>query len=546
MPSISQLSSTTNPQSTVLLPGQEVSGKTVSYTPANIATAMGIGSAAYLSAGGVNGAVVADALGNLSPQAFISQGTVTARTFAVRGSDSVNVADFGATLDGKTDDSAAFQAAYNAVPSGGTVYIPTGNLNTQINTTMGKSVHWCAMGRLDAGAAAPGTNPVLSIGDGDVFEGMLGNSKFFSKDIYTNITASYATVRIDTNNYANTGSGGAAASLSVNATQHGGSNAAGMYAINAQSYVSGTTEAPASAWGNVCISASLWVNSPKAGNSIAHYAAIYDTYGDSSGMTTCEFDYFGVGADPIGGGGPIQSGRAVVLAGCGPEAENGPMTECGRGYSIGTRATGAIGVGYYASGNFYSSVFDASDAIFLTTDLSGNAVHGAGLRLGPSQPIDFCGIYATKQFNYRTLQWNESSGNLEYQVGGTAVFGITDAGQLSLSNGYNITGNATINALSGSATGSLLTLSAPSDLNGAGMLFVGNGNTTPNKTIRVQNGYFQILNSLYSATIFQLDDSGNMNNVQSITVTSPATAPDQVPQWIQVQNWVTANFQPKT
>ncbi|QTD88883.1 tail fiber domain-containing protein [Burkholderia anthina] len=54
------------------------------------------------------------------------------------------------------------------------------------------------------------------------------------------------------------------------------------------------------------------------------------------------------------------------------------------------------------------------------------------------------------------------------------------------------------------------TLNAPNDTNGANISMIGNGSTTPSKTVRVYNGSFAILNAAYSSSILTLDDSGNL------------------------------------
>jgi hypothetical protein len=51
-------------------------------------------------------------------------GSTTARTLSNRFADVVNVKDFGAVGDGVTDDTAAIQAAVNAITTAGTIYVP--------------------------------------------------------------------------------------------------------------------------------------------------------------------------------------------------------------------------------------------------------------------------------------------------------------------------------------------------------------------------------------------------------------------------------------
>jgi hypothetical protein len=56
---------------------------------------------------------------------------------------------------------------------------------------------------------------------------------------------------------------------------------------------------------------------------------------------------------------------------------------------------------------------------------------------------------------------------------------------------------------------STLTVNAPNDSNGANIRMVGNGSTTPNKSLIVHNGLFAIVNSAYTANCLVVDDSGN-------------------------------------
>lgn len=62
----------------------------------------------------------------------------------------------------------------------------------------------------------------------------------------------------------------------------------------------------------------------------------------------------------------------------------------------------------------------------------------------------------------------------------------------------------------GSSSTQSLAVSATSDTNGANILLLGNGATTPSKTVRAVNGLFQVVNSAYSATPLSMDDAGNL------------------------------------
>lgn len=79
-----------------------------------------------------------------------------------------------------------------------------------------------------------------------------------------------------------------------------------------------------------------------------------------------------------------------------------------------------------------------------------------------------------------------------------------------------------------SITGGLLALTETANLtntlqivntagNGANLKLIGNGASTPNKTIRVQNGNFQVLNNAYSSAILTVDDGGNLTATGAIS-----------------------------
>lgn len=93
------------------------------------------------------------------------------------------------------------------------------------------------------------------------------------------------------------------------------------------------------------------------------------------------------------------------------------------------------------------------------------------------------------------LQWTSGTGF----VCGSSFASLT---------GATFTGPVVINDPTSSGASSLK-VSATSDTNGGNLLIVGNGATTPSKTIRVLGGVFQIVNNAYTSALMNLDDSGN-------------------------------------
>jgi hypothetical protein len=69
--------------------------------------------------------------------------------------DILSVKDFGAVGDGTTDDSVAFQNAYNAVTSLGIIYVPNGKYNVVTTPTGSKKVCWNALGALKPDGITP-------------------------------------------------------------------------------------------------------------------------------------------------------------------------------------------------------------------------------------------------------------------------------------------------------------------------------------------------------------------------------------------------------
>ena len=79
------------------------------------------------------------------PISYAATGTPTKRTGMDRAADTVNVRDFGAQLDGTTDDMPFFQAARNTTIHGGSrIWVPRGKtvLGSNITIPTGSSTIW--------------------------------------------------------------------------------------------------------------------------------------------------------------------------------------------------------------------------------------------------------------------------------------------------------------------------------------------------------------------------------------------------------------------
>jgi hypothetical protein len=133
----------------------------------------------------VNGTIVdadinsnaAIASAKLAP--IVATGSTTARSLVDRFADSFNIKDFGAIGDGVANDTAALQAAINAIPSiGGSIYIPAGRYKiTSTITIYNKTVSIYGDGSGQSTAATDGSIIVfhsLGTSNGFVFDNVDG------------------------------------------------------------------------------------------------------------------------------------------------------------------------------------------------------------------------------------------------------------------------------------------------------------------------------------------------------------------------------------
>lgn len=135
-----------------------------------------------------------------SPPVFLS-GAISRPLGNIINDVNVNVKDFGAVLNGTTDDSAAFQAAYAAAPQGATIFVPPGGW--QVNdfpTTNGQHI-W----KLSGNSYQTGTDPVAGVGN-DVEESVLTNGDGTATDYIVRNTGAVdqgPIVRIDGRRWGN-------------------------------------------------------------------------------------------------------------------------------------------------------------------------------------------------------------------------------------------------------------------------------------------------------------------------------------------------------
>ena len=117
--------------------------------------------------------------------------------------------------------------------------------------------------------------------------------------------------------------------------------------------------------------------------------------------------------------------------------------------------------------------------------------------------------------------YTNNTERLRIDANGNLLVGTTSA-----TNRFNVTGDSSggfslVNIVDSSTTSTgTMRISAASSSNGVNILMVGNGATTPNKSVRVLSGQFQIINNAYSSAILTLTDAGALSVTNEITAYS--------------------------
>lgn len=116
--------------------------------------------------------------GDSSATTVTATGGTTSRTLADRAKELVNVKDYGAALNGSTNDNAAFNNARIAAGLNGTAFVPQGGWVISVAPTGGSSgpILW----KLSANCFGSGTTPVTGIGT-DSVESVVAGGKYFGR-----------------------------------------------------------------------------------------------------------------------------------------------------------------------------------------------------------------------------------------------------------------------------------------------------------------------------------------------------------------------------
>ena len=426
-------------------------------------------------------------IGTFLPQD--SQGTTIPTDLRVTGylsapvSWGLNVRDYGAVLDGVTDDFAAFQGAYTAAKNWQSITVPAGGVNVTGPTLVRGSGGGtnANLWKLDGNSFNIGAIPVTILGDGDVTETFDGRVSF-RKQITTS-TNGYAVVEI-TNINANPSfpAGDVTSSLIVNATASAGcgghtwplnvtltTRSAGNEEVSIASTVirSGagatwqyfgqtideTGVAPNASSANVAFEMDITANGPEASSTgyapynggrafITFVPAAYNppswtgtqAYVATAGAvsvvqptTPNGYTYICIVAGTSGGSEPtwpIIVGNTVTDGTVTWQCGTTTAMQISRVLSIGGGTGVQIGAPVLID---RVAIYDAGIEMSSSTLVDGGVLDAA-IRIAANMPIDWSGDGTAANQNVRTTRYNSTSTALEYKKSGTVWWAIKDNG----------------------------------------------------------------------------------------------------------------------
>lgn len=355
-------------------------------------------------------------------------GSPTARTLADRAADWANVKDFGAVLNGTTNDTAAINAARTATPVNGTVRVPAGGWFNNTTPVGGPStpILW----QMTGNCFTTGTTPVTGIGT-DTVESFVVGSKYFGRG--ASVANMSPVFRVDQTISHNGGTSGFVMSAAKFNTTVTGNTANFGYGVTS------VTHSISSGGGNTVAVAGYAYKDANGDIAFGGNFLATDTTGNGSSVSGAivgtEFDIVAAGGADDGGvsnhlipaGSGVRVGVDVVgyrTAGGISVAEIGYLVRAGA-YTPNDLTSGPWpSTAQYAKrvftaiGAFSVAAYDASLATAM-----GNA---NAFRMASDQTFAFDGTT-----NSRTLSYVSADTALEYKVAGSKKLGISDVGLLT-------------------------------------------------------------------------------------------------------------------
>jgi hypothetical protein len=356
----------------------------------------------------------------LGPLNYTATGGTTSRSAQDRAHDWINVTDFGAVLNGTTNDTAAWAAARAAAADYGTIVVPRGRQFVNTAPTGGPTtpVLWRYDGNY---VGSSGTTPVVGMGT-DIVESFVGSKYFARSNTATGFLA--PVVRIDsTVNHTGGVAHNTVTALRINATPTSSAleDTLGVAAVITSTKPSG---------GNLVAVTGYSVVSPTGRNHASFGGNISAT--DNTGLKSSlsgissigvEFDVLANDDDDGGAGSadvPGNQGVRVVVDVVGAKAvAGGTNAVIGWGVRVGPSADlpgTSFRRNYAAYGPFLKAAFSTE---FAVQQAGGHAIWLAD---GHHIAFDTAGT--------RTLSYDNASGKLVFAVSGVAKWSVDASGNM--------------------------------------------------------------------------------------------------------------------
>ncbi len=356
----------------------------------------------------------------LGPLNYTATGGTTSRAAQDRAHDWINVKDFGAKLDGTTNDTAAWAAARAAASDYGTITVPRGRQIVSAAPTGGPAtpVLWKYDGNY---IGSSGSSVVTSMGT-DVVESFIG-SKYFARG--NSYAGAPSVLRLDnTINH----TGGSAANTSIAFTINNTVSGAplehpwGLAITHNTSQQGGNNNVVFAAYGN---------RMPTATGAFTVFAANISST-DRTGLNSSasgphiatEFDVTANGLDDGGLSGPYVpagQGSRIILDVVGAQYNTGGA-DCEIGWGVRTEATS--GSSHITFIRAFAHIGRFKHAAFSTEYATPDSAGANAIWLGDNHTIAL-NAAGTAQLQYRT-----ATSRLYYTVNGVDQWSVDASGNV--------------------------------------------------------------------------------------------------------------------